>query len=206
MYVSKCLLTLFKILKMEITNRQLEIVEAASRLLTNSGISGLTIKNLAKEMHFTESAIYRHFVSKEEIVLALLHFLAQNVDQRLAAINPSLSPTEKLKALFDLQFKFFSQNPHFIVAVLSDGLLEENPKINQAIRVLMDTKQQHIYAILKAGVELNCFSDRISVEDMTQIVLGTFKVQIFKWKLANFSYDLVQQGNQIVDSLLKLIS
>ena len=42
---------------MEITPRQLELIEAASRLLTTSGVNGLTIKNLAKEMNFSESAI-----------------------------------------------------------------------------------------------------------------------------------------------------
>ena len=47
-----------------ISKRQLEIIQAAGKILTQSGIHGLTIKNLAKEMKFTESAIYRHFESK----------------------------------------------------------------------------------------------------------------------------------------------
>ena len=48
----------------EISNRQFEIIVAAGKILTSSGVSGLTIKNLAKEMKFSESAIYRHFASK----------------------------------------------------------------------------------------------------------------------------------------------
>jgi TetR/AcrR family fatty acid metabolism transcriptional regulator len=31
-----------------ISNRQLEIIEAAGKILTASGVSGLTVKNLAK--------------------------------------------------------------------------------------------------------------------------------------------------------------
>lgn len=54
---------------MEITPRQLEIIEATGKILTKSGTSGLTIKNLAKEMNFSESAIYRHFASKEILYL-----------------------------------------------------------------------------------------------------------------------------------------
>ena len=53
----------------ELSGRQIEIIEAAGRILTVSGISGLTIKNLANEMKFSESAIYRHFKSKEEIII-----------------------------------------------------------------------------------------------------------------------------------------
>ena len=69
---------------MEITPRQLELIEAASRLLTTSGVNGLTIKNLAKEMNFSESAIYRHFSSKEDIILAMLDYLAENIDEQLS--------------------------------------------------------------------------------------------------------------------------
>lgn len=59
----------------EITDRQQEIIEAACKILTASGVGGLTIKNLAKEMQFSESAIYRHFASKEEIIISLLQIL-----------------------------------------------------------------------------------------------------------------------------------
>jgi AcrR family transcriptional regulator len=62
-----------------ISDRQIEIIEAAGKILTRSGISGLTIKNLAKEMQFSESAIYRHFTSKEEIIVAMLEYLAQMI-------------------------------------------------------------------------------------------------------------------------------
>ena len=69
-----------------ISNRQLEIIAAAGKILTASGVSGLTIKNLAKEMKFSESAIYRHFASKEEIIIAMLEYLAQNIDERYSCL------------------------------------------------------------------------------------------------------------------------
>lgn len=40
---------------MNITSRQLEIIESAGKILTVSGVSGLTIKNLAKEMDQIEN-------------------------------------------------------------------------------------------------------------------------------------------------------
>ena len=44
-----------------ISERQKEIIDAAGRILTESGIGGLTTKKLALEMGFSEAAIYRHF-------------------------------------------------------------------------------------------------------------------------------------------------
>jgi AcrR family transcriptional regulator len=57
---------------MEIKERQIEIIEAAGEILTESGINALTTKNLAAKMGFSESALYRHYASKEEIVLTML--------------------------------------------------------------------------------------------------------------------------------------
>ena len=106
---------------MEITERQTEIIEAASELLTRNGLGGLTIKNLAKEMRFSESAIYRHFESKEEIIVTMLYYLDDNMKQRLSlALAGVVHPEEKLKALFANQFAFFSEHPHFIVARIGE--------------------------------------------------------------------------------------
>ncbi|MBL0287318.1 MAG: TetR/AcrR family transcriptional regulator, partial [Bacteroidetes bacterium] len=128
-----------------ISDRQLEIIEAAGKILTASGISGLTIKNLAKEMKFSESAIYRHFTSKEEIIISLLEYLAKSMDERYTnAISLEQSPEEKFTTLFQNQFSFFKKNPHFVVAVFSDGLMEESQRINETILKIMGVKMKHL--------------------------------------------------------------
>ena len=95
---------------MEITDRQMEIIEAAGKILTTSGINGLTTKNVAAEMKFTESAIYRHFKSKEDIIVAMLHYLAETMDGRLSdAVSAANGPEERFKALFRSQYRFFKE-------------------------------------------------------------------------------------------------
>lgn len=190
---------------MEITARQLELIEAASRLLTTSGVNGLTIKNLAKEMKFSESAIYRHFSSKEEIILAMLDYLANRIDERLSSIPQTMNPEENFRALFKEQFNFFGKNPHFVVAVFSDGLMEESKRINVAILKLMAVMMKHLMPILTDGQHINVFTKAIDLEDLVHIVMGAFKLQMFKWRLLNFEFDLKESGNKMVDSILILI-
>lgn len=190
---------------MEITPRQLEIIEATSRILTTSGINGMTIKNLAKEMNFSESAIYRHFSSKEEIILAMLDYLAENIDERLSNIPKSANPEENFRAMFQEQFIFFSKNSHFVVAVFSDGLMEESQRINSAILKLMAVMMKYLMPIITDGQQKNVFSNAIANEDLVHIVMGTFKLQMFKWRLFNFEFDLQETGNKMIDSILTLI-
>ncbi len=137
---------------MEIKVRQLEIIEAAGEILTESGLVGLTTKNLAAKMGFAESALYRHFKSKEEVVITMLQYLADDMDKRLTeCVKKPTTVEEKLKAIFMNQFDFFQKHPHFLVAVFSEGLLEESKKINAAIMQLMATKRKHLLPIIKQG-------------------------------------------------------
>ena len=190
---------------MDITPRQLELIEAASRLLTSSGINGLTIKNLAKEMNFSESAIYRHFSSNEDIILAMLHYLAENIDERLSALTKTENPEENFRAMFKEQFTFFSRNSHFVVAVFSDGLMEESQRINEAILKLMAVMMKHFMPLLTDGQQKNIFTNAIENEDLVHVVMGAFKLQMFKWRLFNFQFDLIESGNKMIDSVLTLI-
>ncbi len=190
---------------MDITSRQLEIIEAAGKILTSSGVSGFTIKNLAKEMQFSESAIYRHFSSKEEIIVAMLNYLADNIDKRLSNLNSTTDPEAKFKAMFDEQFSFFNANPHFVVAVFSDGLMEESQLVNETILNLMNVKIKHLMPIIQLGQQRGIFTSTITAEEIIHIVMGTFKLQMFKWRVANFQFDIVRMGANMVQSILTLI-
>lgn len=193
-------------MKTTISDRQLEIIGAAGKLLTISGISGLTIKNLAKEMKFSESAIYRHFTSKEEIIIVLLEYLAKNMDERYAkAISAEQTPEEKFTTLFQNQFSFFEQNPHFVVAVFSDGLMEESQRINETILEIMGVKMKHLMPIILEGQEKNAFTTAITSDELIKIIIGTFRLQMFKWRVANFQFDIRKSGDKMIQSVLTLI-
>lgn len=190
---------------MELKTRQLEIVEAAGRLLTQKGINGLTIKNLAREMNFSESAIYRHFESKEEIIVALLRYLADTIDQRLRSMSLTGQTDVDLKNLFDEQFLFFSEHHHFVVAVFSDGLMEESVLINESIQSLIGIMTRKLTAIVSDGQSMGQIRNDLVTEHLVQIILGTYKLQMFKWRLSVFSFDLPAEGSQLVDAILRLL-
>lgn len=190
----------------KISDRQLEIIEAAGKILTASGVRGLTIKNLAKEMKFSESAIYRHFASKEEIIIALLDYLATSMDDRYTiAISSEQSPEEKFSTLFQNQFSFFKKNPHFVVAVFSDGLMEESQRINETISKIMGVKMKHLMPIIKEGQQNDAFTKSITADELVHIVMGTLRLQMFKWRVSNFQFDITVSGNTMLQSLLQLI-
>jgi AcrR family transcriptional regulator len=193
-------------IKMEIKIRQLQIIEAAGQILTESGIAGLTTKNLAAKMGFADSALYRHFKSKEEVIVTMLQYLAADTDKRLtAAIVQIDDPVEKIKAVFDNQLVFFKKNPHFLVAIFSDGLLQESKEINVAILQLMAIKRKHLLPIIIQGQQQGVFETTAPAEDILHMIMGSFRLHMLQWRISAFSFNVRQKGNRLMESVLILI-
>lgn len=188
------------------TERQLELITAAGKILSINGVHGLTIKNLAKEMQFSESAVYRHFKSKEEIILTLLEYLAREIDIKYKnTVNPNYTPIENLNALFNAQFSYFKANPFFVDAVFSDSLLENKSEINKAVMKIMAVKKNHLLKIISAGIKDGSFNNQLNEEEYAHIIMGAIRLLMFKWKVSEFSFDIEEQGNAVLSSLIKLI-
>lgn len=95
---------------MDLSERQLEIIKASGKILMESGIAGLTTKNLAREMHFSESALYRHFKNKEAIVTLLIAYLSENITQRFDTISIQNNHRKKsLKHFLKVSFRISSK-------------------------------------------------------------------------------------------------
>jgi TetR/AcrR family transcriptional regulator, fatty acid metabolism regulator protein len=193
-------------MKLEITERQIEIIEASGKILMDKGITGLTTKNLAQEMGFSESALYRHFKDKETIISLLIQYLAENINQRFEQILTSaINEEQKYLSLFKSQFQFFKINPHFIIIVLSEGLLDNSDTIKVNIQELMQANAKAFKTLIENGQKASIFTSLIEADYLVHFIMGSFRLQMLKWKLGNFSFDIEKNGMETMTKLLMLI-
>ncbi|HBQ57968.1 MAG TPA: TetR/AcrR family transcriptional regulator [Porphyromonadaceae bacterium] len=190
---------------MEITPRQLEIIEATGKIITVSGANGLTIKNLAKEMQFSESAIYRHFSSKEEIIVMMLKYLKNNIGKILSNLTKTGDVEKDFETFFNKLSLYFKENPYYVVVVFSEGLMDESDKINDEISGLMTVTSSHLEQILQEGQKKGIFIQSVSSNDLTMISLATFKLHMFNWKFNKFKFNLIESIGKMSASLLALL-
>jgi AcrR family transcriptional regulator len=193
-------------MKLDITDRQIEIIEASGKILMDKGIKGLTTKNLAQEMNFSESALYRHFKDKEAIVSLLIEYLAQNINGRFKQIiDANTNIEEKYLSLFKSQFQFFKKNPHFIIIVLSDGLMDSSEVVKSNIEKLIQTNAKSFLTMVESGQKTGDFTNTTEAGYLVHFIMGSFRLQMLKWKLSNFSFDIEEEGMKTMTNLLTLI-
>lgn len=188
------------------TNRQIEIIQAAGKIITQTGINSLTTKRLSKEMKFTESALYRHFSSKEEIIKGMLNYLAIDMDNRFNSFNNNeKSPIDKLNFIFTNQIEFFVQKPFFTGVIFSDSLLKENGDINDGIKNIMAIRKKHLIPAIIECQQSNLIRTDLSPVEISHILMGSFRLLTLKWRLSNFEFDIAKKGEKLLSNLFKII-
>lgn len=189
------------------SDRQIEIIEAATKRIDEHGIQDLTIKTLAADLNLSEAALYRHFKSKNEILLGLLTYFIEEMKVRLALIltNIDRSPSELLKALFDSQLKTFVAKPSIVSVIFSESIFQFNKELSSTVSLMMELMQNHIESIVKKGQSDGSFSKIASVSTTTTIIMGGIRITVLKWKLSGHNSDLIKDGNKVLDGILKML-
>ncbi len=75
------------------------ILDAATRLFYERGVHDVGMSEISQAAGTGKNVIYRHFASKDELVLAYLEGFAERIDGRLDRAVAGLPPEEQLVAL-----------------------------------------------------------------------------------------------------------
>lgn len=189
------------------TDRQIEIMEAATLRIDQYGIQELTIKNLAADLGLSEAALYRHFKSKNDIMLGLLSYFISEMKERIAAIisDEDNTPTEQLKNIFDSQLKTFLKKPAIVSVIFSEGIFQFNKDLSEKVSTMMELMQTHISAIIKKGQDEGTYRELIGSVTISTIIMGSMRMTVLKWKLSGHKSNLIKDGNTVLNGLLKMI-
>lgn len=157
--------------------RQEEILEAASRLLLRDGIASLTMATLAEAVGVTTGALFRHFPSRDAILVAL----AERVASRLRAdlSTPAQGdPEARLRAFVAARLGTVSKAPAAPAMVLSpDVHLALPPAGRAALAGVVRETFAHLSALIAEGQREGRFRDDLPPQGAAASVLGLIALQ-----------------------------
>jgi AcrR family transcriptional regulator len=112
-------------------NRREEILQAAGKLMLSRGLSGVTTRQISREVGCSDAALYVHFKGRLELLLAMLEESVpemlgplQNLQQRVGQGSPQANLARAMQGVFRF---------HQRAAPLVAGLFAE-PQLHAAYR------------------------------------------------------------------------
>lgn len=191
----------------QFTKRQIEIMEAAMARISTYGIQNLTVKNLAADIGLSEPALYRHFKSKNEILLELLNYFIAGMKKRLSDVvaNRHKTAGDELKAIFNSQFQTFVNKPAIVSVIFAESIFHFNEDLSYKVSEIMDLMDQYVTANIQKGQQAGQYSTLISVPVLTTIIIGGIRLTVLKWKLSGHRSNLIKDGKAVLEGLLKML-
>lgn len=189
------------------TQRQIEIMEAASNRIDKYGIQELTIKNLSADLKLSEAALYKHFKGKNEILLGLLDYFIVEMSERITTIlaDKETETSNRLRKIFASQFNTFVIKPAIVSVIFSEGIFQFNKELSNRLSAVMMLMQEKIKTIITKGQKENIYGKQLNADGITTIIMGSMRMVVLKWKLSGNKTNLVLDGKNILNGLIKMI-
>lgn len=190
----------------EITERQQEIINVSLVLITESGIQSLTIKNLAKRIGFAESAIYRHYENKIQILLAILDFFKRNTEQLFSnQLNSNENALVRIEKLFVTHFRKFTNTPSLVAVIFSEEIFRNEKQLSTKVAEIMNLNIASLTTIIKDGQQKGEIRNDIEASHLATMILGSLRMFVKQWSMSNYSFNLENKGNELSNSIKTLL-
>lgn len=197
-----------KQIQSEITREK--IIKASTSLLINRSYFGTTISAIAKEVGLTKGALYHHFNSKDDLVLAIIRNLRQiwfsNIGKKVLRANNSI---ERLQTLLSAHTQLLKKDP--TMCLILNNLLSDietlNPKFLIEIKGIYGEMLSFIQKIIERGQANNELHKDLDAKNTAFTIVG-----LLRWiscsplfKLLDFNQeDLTETTEKILLRSLKI--
>ncbi len=191
------------VMKKELSKRQNEIIRISLEIIAEKGIQGLTIRNIASKLGVVESAIYRHFKNKIEILYTLLETIKK--DSISDNFDKEKNTLTQLEEGLKKRFKVFVSFPALVSVIFSEDIFQNEINLIDKAKNITKNSIDGLVKIIEYGQEKRELRTDIKAEYLALMVIGSLRMFVKQWKMSNYSFDLVLRGNIFIESVKQML-
>ena len=187
-------------------NRKKQIMQEAVKIVSEKGLNALTMATLSAKVGVTEGALYRHFSSKNELIMDILNDIFLETTNHISEVtNRKQTNATKLQQIMENQLFIFKQRPALANILFAEEYFSTNQDIKILIYSIITTIQLYIQEIFENGKADGEFKFTLNSRHISFMFLGTIRMLVMNWKLSDYQWDLPEQGKVFYHSFLEII-
>ena len=165
--------------------RRAVTVEAVIELAASRNPGDITTAAIAKHMHLTQGALFRHFPSKDAIWQATMEWVAERllarVDRAAAGIE---SPIAAMRAMFMSHVDFVVEHPGVPRMMFGELQRAEQTAAKRMVQTLIQRYGERLHGLLQAGKARCELSAALDSEAAATLFIGTIQGLVMQSLLA----------------------
>ena len=169
--------------------RQHQIVEAVRKLIISNGMERVTIQTIAREIGLTEGAIYRHFPSKQKILLVLIDDLERGLFEMMGETRREAGPgLASLEKLFHNHLTHTGLSGGVSFILTAEVLHFDDSRLREGVAHLLERYLAAIREMLTEAVEREELRPGVHVDTAATLFLGMVQSTATIWSVNNYDF------------------
>ena len=153
--------------------RQEQIKQAVLDIIYSDGLKNLSTRNLARHIGMSDGAIFRHFASKQDIILAIIKDVQIEFIGKLQKIaNSDKEPEERLHEFLCSTVKYLTQNKGITMLLFSEASHNNDMALKSSLQRIFNMQRQLVSKIILDGIAIGKWDESIPVENVAMLYMG----------------------------------
>ena len=153
--------------------RQQEIKQAILDIISEEGLMGLTTRNLSGRIGLTEGALFRHFRSNREMLLAILEDVQHDLVERLREIAGAANPSsQRIVEFLCALVQYLTGHRGIALLLFSEAAHLNDMELREKICRMLTDIRLSLVKILGEGLETGEWKNKLPVEDVANLYMG----------------------------------
>ncbi|MFH1915508.1 MAG: TetR/AcrR family transcriptional regulator [Pseudomonadota bacterium] len=166
--------------------RRAMTVRTVLELAATTDPASITTATIAERMSLSQSAIFRHFPTKEAIWLATVHWVTDHLMERVdRAASTAPAPLAALEAVFLAHAAFAMENPGVPRLVFSEMQRAGHSPVVEVVQAMLTGYRQRLEALIEQGRTLGEVSAEVEPPSAATLFIGSIQGLVMQSMLAN---------------------
>ena len=187
--------------------RQEQIKQAVLDIIFTDGLKNLSTRNLAKRIGMSEGTIFRHFPTKQDIILSIISdFQTELIGSLRIIANSTVEPEQRLNDFLCTTIKYLSDNKGITILLLSEASHNNDAILKNKLQQIFNNQKELISKIILDGIAIGKWDESISVENVAMLYMGipvSFNVYL---ALSGGEYHVDNFCSKMLQLLLKILA
>lgn len=162
--------------------RQEQIKKAVLEIIAEEGLHNLSTRKLAKKIGFTEGAIFRHYATKRDIIIAIMDDVARDLISSLKNIVTSpVKAEEKLFNYLRTNVKYLKENRGITILLFSEATHLGDRELKDKLNQILLQQKHFIVKMVKDGTAEGVWDKKLKPEDIATLYMGipiTYNIEL----------------------------
>lgn len=148
------------------------ILASALPLFAEFGLTGARMEQIATNAQTTKRMVVYHFINKEQLYVAVLHRVYQEMRQHETGLNlATLTPSRAIARLAEASFDYHINHPDFIRLVCCENLMGGRYiSQSETIKALNHSALEVLNTVLDRGKQSGEFNPSLDAVDVHRLI------------------------------------